>query len=44
MTDFRVNISHKDPSKRGPLMMIDQVTAITCTDTSDFTSDLFLQL
>ena len=39
MSVFHVKIAHKDLYARVPLMFIDQVTASTCTDAADFTSD-----
>ena len=40
MTDFRGIFPRKDPADRGLLMIIDQATAIFCTDASDFTSNV----
>ena len=39
MFDLRGKIACKDPAARVTLMIIDQMTASTCTDASDFTSD-----
>ena len=39
MTNFCGKISRKYPSARGLLLIIDQVTASTCADAADFTSD-----
>ena len=39
MSVFHVKISHKDLYARVPLMFIDQVTASTCTDAADLTSE-----
>ena len=39
MTDLCGKIYHKYLAARRQLMIIDQVTAITCTDAADFTSD-----
>ena len=34
-----VGKNHKDSAVRGPLMIINQVTASTCNDAADFTYD-----
>ena len=39
MTDFRGKISRIDPTARGPLIIIYQVTAITCSNPADFIYD-----
>ena len=39
MTDFRGEISSKDPDAGGALMIIDQVNVRTYTDADYFTSD-----
>ena len=39
MTDFRGKIVCKYPAVRRPLMIIDQVTASTCTDADEFIYD-----
>ena len=39
MTEFCRNVSCKDPAASGPWKVIEKVTAITCTDAADFTSN-----
>ena len=39
MTDLHVKIDCKDPATMGPLMIIDQVNAITFPYAAEFTSD-----
>ena len=39
MTGFRGKNPQKGPAARGTFMIIDQVTAGTCTDAADFASD-----
>ena len=38
-TDYRVKVVHSASTARGPLMVINQVTASTCDDAADLTAD-----
>ena len=39
MYDYRRNFVCSDPAKRGPIMVINQLTGSTCNDASEFTDD-----